>query len=144
MMNDQRHQIYNQAFRQFIDERKKCHFFEATLNGILFEYTSTPSVIKLSSKASQKLGLPKTIIIEENGATATSIVNKDSAENLGTIQKILNRHKTPKDKPILVKQAFNIDGKSTPCNVKLLQIWTHTPNENPVLASAYGYIDILH
>ena len=144
MMNDQRHPIYNQAFRQFIDERKKCHFFESTLNGILFEYTYTPPVMKFSSKASQKLGLPKTILIEENETNrADTSLDKASAENLEKIEKILNRHTTPKDKPFLIKQTFNIDGKSTPCNVKVLQIWTHSPNEKPVLVSTYGYIDTL-
>lgn len=138
MMNDQNHPIYNQAFRQLIDERKKCHFFEYSLNGILFEYTFTPSVIKLSSKASQKLGLPRTIIDEYKPNEEA----KDVAENLEKIRKIIRRKSTPKDKPILIKQTFNIDGQSTPCNVKALQIWTKGSNDVPVLSAVYGHIDI--
>ena len=145
MMNDHEHPIYNQAFRQFIDERKKCHFFESMIDGILFEYTYSPSVIKLSSKASQKLGLPKIIADEESESNGTGKVPNDAAyENLGKIRKLLARNTSPKDKPILSKQTFNIDGQSTPCSVKLLQVWTQAPNENPVPASAYGFIDIIH
>ena len=100
--------------------------------------------MKLSSKASQKLGLPKTIIFEENKTNGVdNLQDKTSNENLEKIKKILKRHTALKDKPFLVKQTFNIDGKSTPCNVKVLQIWTHPQNENPVLTSAYGYIDTL-
>jgi hypothetical protein len=139
MMNDPSHPIYNQAFRQFIDERKKCHFFEFTLNGILFEYTFTPSVMKLSSKASQKLGLPRTIIDDykpgDNAQCAT--------ENLEKIRKIIQRKSTPKDKPISIKQTFNIDGKSIPCNVKVLQIWAKGKNDAPTLTSVYGHIDVI-
>jgi hypothetical protein len=142
MMNDNNHPIYNQVFRQFIDERKKAHFFESMLDGILFEYTFTPGVIKLSSKASKILGLPRTIIDDfKPGNDEQSIA---AAENLKKIQKILHRQTTPKDKPSITKQVFNIGGQSTPCNVKVLQIWTKGQNESPVLTSVYGHIDIIH
>ena len=141
MMNDHRQPIYNQAFRQFIDERKKSHFFESMLDGILFEYTFTPAVMKLSSKASMKLGLPRTIVDED---MPTDDVKKNFAsENIGKIRKIIQSHKAPKDKPFIIKQSFNIDGKVVPCNVKVLQIWTKGTNEAPVLTSVYGSIDVI-
>ena len=141
MMNHSKHPIYNQVFRQFIDERKKSHFFESMLNGILFEYSYTPGVMKLSSKASQKLGLPRTII--DDYRPSDNEQSKAAIENLEKIKKILRRHTAPKEKPTLIKQAFNIDGKSTPCNVKVLQIWTKGQNEVPVLTSMYGHIDVI-
>ena len=143
MMNDHKYPIYNQAFRQFIDERKKSHFYESMINGILFEYTYSPSVIKLSPKASQLLGLPKTIV-DEDGNIGSLAHDATADENLLKIRKILHRKTAPKDKPVLIKQTFNIDGKSTPCTVRLLQIWNQSTKENPVLESAYGHIDILH
>jgi hypothetical protein len=143
MMNDHKYPIYNQAFRQFIDERKKSHFYESMINGILFEYTYSPSVIKLSPKASQLLGLPKTIV-DEDGNIGSLAHDATADENLLKIRKILHRKTAPKDKPVLIKQTFNIDGKSTPCTVRLLQIWNQSAKENPVLESAYGHIDISH
>ena len=140
MMNDPSHPIYNQAFRQFIDERKKSHFFESILSGILFEYTYNSSIMKLSSKASQKLGLPRTIVKDES---INRSINSTAAENLKKIQKILQRKSTPKDKPIYLKQTFNIDGKSTPCKVKVLQIWENAQKDAPELTSVYGHIDVL-
>ncbi|WP_290761236.1 HD domain-containing phosphohydrolase [Fibrobacter sp. UBA4297] len=140
MMTDQKHPIYNQAFRQFIDERKKSHFYESMLDGILFEYTTNPTVMKLSAKAAAKLGLPRTIVDDyKPGEDATS-----ATENLERIKKILRRQTTPKDKPTISKQVFNIDGKKTPCNVKVLPIWTKGSNEEPVLTSVYGHIDVTH
>ena len=111
------------------------------LNGILFEYSYTPGVMKLSSKASKKLGLPRTII--DDYKPRDDEQSKASIENLEKIKKILRRQTAPKEKPTLIKQAFNIDGKSTPCNVKVLQIWTKGQNEVPVLTSMYGHIDII-
>ncbi len=143
MMNDHKHPIYNQAFRQFIDERKKCHFFESMLDSILFEYSYTPRVMKFSSKASKVLGLPRTIIEEEGTQDLKyKVTNETSIENLEKIKTILRKHTVPKDKPILIKQAFFIGGKSTPCSVKMLQIRANQ-NETSVLVSAYGHIDVL-
>ena len=141
MMNNPKHPIYNQAFRQFINERKKSHFFESTIDGMLFEYSYTPKVMKLSSKASKMLGLPRTIIDDYKPSLDTQ--GDAVAENLEKIKKILQRKSTPKDKPFLLKQAFNIDGKSTPCNVKVLQIWAKSQNKDPELTSVYGHIDVV-
>ena len=141
MMNNPKHPIYNQAFRQFINERKKSHFFESTIDGMLFEYSYTPKVMKLSSKASKMLGLPRTIVDDYKPSLDTQ--GDAVAENLEKIKKILQRKSTPKDKPFLLKQAFNIDGKSTPCNVKVLQIWAKSQNKDPELTSVYGHIDVI-
>ena len=74
MMKDQKHPIYNQAFRQFINERKKSNFLESMLDDIFFEYTYTPSIMKFSLTASKKLGLPRTIT-EDDKAQISSIHN---------------------------------------------------------------------
>ena len=68
--------------------------------------------------------------------------DKSFMKRLEKIRKIIRRKSTPKDKPILIKQTFNIDGQSTPCNVKALQIWTKGANDVPVLSAVYGHIDI--
>ena len=96
--------------------------------------------MKLTTKAATKLGLPRTIVDDYKPGDDTH----GAAENLEKIKKILKRHSAPKDKPFLIKQTFNIDGKSTPCNVKVLQIWAKGQNEAPVLASVYGHIDVIH
>ena len=139
MMKDKAHPIYNQTFRQFIDERKKSHFFESMLDDLLFEYSFTPSVMKFSATASQKLGLPKTISENMDKLSAESNI-----DNWQKIQSFVHQHPSPTKDPIQTEMTLTIDGKSTPCKVILLQIWENAPNESPTLTSVYGHIDILH
>jgi hypothetical protein len=93
--------------------------------------------MKISTTGAQKLGLPNTITEDENPNGVPQ------NENWKKIKNILLRHTTPKDIPYSVRQTLYIDGKSTPCKIKVLQIWNNIPNEAPVLASVYGHIDVL-
>ena len=137
MMKDQKHPIYNQAFRQFISERKKSHFFESMLSDILFEYSYVSSVMKLSSAGAKKLGLPS-IIIEDDVQAKSEQPNA----NWNKIRDVLHKNTSPKEEPFSVKLTLSIDGKSTPCKLKVLQIWNKNQNEAPALSSVYGHIDV--
>ena len=139
MMKDQEHPIYNQAFRQFIIERKKSNFFESMLDDIFFEYTYIPSIMKFSITASKKLGLPRTIT--EGDKTQTSSIHNSNWEK---IKSILQNHPVPEEEPILTRTSLSIDGKDVPCQVSFLQIWKGSPNNKPTLSSVYGHIDVLH
>lgn len=139
MMKDKAHPIYNQTFRQFINERKKSHFFESMLDDLLFEYSYTPSVIRFSSMASQKLGLPRTISEKDDKLALGA-----NAENWEKIQSVVHQHPALSNDPIQTEVTLTVDGKSTPCKVMLLQIWENSPDKKTTLASVYGHIDILH
>ena len=139
MIKDQKHPIYNQAFRQFINERKKSNFFESMLNDIIFEYTYSPSIMKLSTNAAKKLNLPKTIIEDEKKGSL-NIEN----DNWQKIKEALYKQSSSKDETIHVNMDLTIDGNKVPCKVIVLQIWNKTQNEPPVLTSAYGHIEVLH
>jgi response regulator RpfG family c-di-GMP phosphodiesterase len=138
MMKDQKHPIYNQAFRQFINERKKSNFLESMLDDIFFEYTYTPSIMKFSLTASKKLGLPRTIT-EDDKAQISSIHNI----NWEKLKNLLQDHPVPEEKPIHTQINLSIDGKNVPCQVSFLQIWKGSLNNNPTLSSVYGHIDVL-
>ena len=142
MMKDRNNPIFNQAFRQFVNESKKSHFFGSMLDDILFEYTYSPSVMKLSSKGVQKLGLPGTII-EEEVQDGHGLNAECKNENWKKIKNLLLRHTAPKESPFSIRLTLNIDGKNTPCKVQILQIWNKAPNDKPVLTSVYGHIDVL-
>ena len=139
MIKDQKHPIYNQAFRQFINERKKSNFFESMLNDIIFEYTYSPSIVKFSASAAKKLNLPKTII-EDEKKDAQEIGN----DNWQKIKEALYHKSSSKEETIQINMDLTIDGKNVPCKVIILQIWNKTQNESPVLTSAYGHIEVLH
>ena len=139
MMKDKAHPIYNQTFRQFINERKKSHFFESMLDDLLFEYSYTPAVIRFSSMASQKLGLPRTISEKDDKLALGA-----NAENWEKIQSVVHQHPALSNDPIQTEVTLTVDGKSTPCKVMLLQIWENSPDKKSTLASVYGHIDILH
>ena len=138
MMKDQKHPIYNQAFRQFINERKKSNFIESMLDDILFEYTYTPAIMKFSPTASKKLGLPR--IITEDDKTQIASIHNNNWEKL---KDLLQNHPVPEEKPILTQISLSIDGKDVPCQVSYLQIWKGNLKNNPTLSSVYGHIDVL-
>lgn len=138
MMKDKNHPIYNQAFQQFINERKKSNFFESMLDGILFEYTYTPSIMKFSPTAAKKLGLPKTIT-EDDEAQISGIRN----DNWKKIKNLLQNHPVLEDGLILTRIHLSIDGKDVPCQVSYIQIWKGNIKNNPTLSSVYGHIDVL-
>lgn len=132
---DPKQNIYTQTFRQISYEHKKCKFFQNLLDGIVFEFTYNPKVLKLSPKGAKMLGMPQNIM---DPGTSKHWSNPASAENWETIQKKLN-NLVPEKNNFNFEAHMKINDQDIPCTINIQQVWNLNA-EKPVPVAAYGHI----
>lgn len=135
MTKDPEQNMYSQHFRQISYEQKKCKFFQNLLEGIVFEYTYNPRVLKFNSKGAKMLGLPQNII---DPGTSKPWASEEEAANWEVLNTKLSNSSPEKDS-FSFEAKLKINNEDVPCKIKIQQVWNMTA-EKPIPVAAYGHI----
>lgn len=133
---DTEHSMYSRAFRQFTYEHKKSHFFASLLDGVVFEYTYDPSVLKLSPKGAEVLGLPETIVEPEKRNEFWAIAKQETWSEFE--EKLHKFHSN--DESFCFNCHLFVKGQEVPAKIWVQQIWNKQQSKEPILIAAYGRI----
>lgn len=132
---DPKQNIYTQTFKQMSYEQKKCKFFQNLLDGIVFEYTYNPKVLKLSPKGAKMLGLPQNMM---DPSSSKKWSTPSSEENWEALREKLDSKLTGKDCHHF-EAHLKINNQDVPCKISIQQIW-NLATETPTPVAAYGHI----
>lgn len=124
----------NRAIRLLEHERMRSKILSDLSREIMFEYTASPEIIKLSDWSADYLGLPTTITEPRKGEFGNRIFTPADFENL--LNKL--RHTTPADPSLSEKYMLDIKGVKTWCKVLALAMWSNT--DPPEYEGAIGKI----
>lgn len=124
----------NRTVRLLEHERMKTKALSDLSREIIFEYSESPEIIKLSEWGADLLGLPTTIIEPRTNKFGKNIFSSADFE------KLLQSLKTtsPDNPGISEKYKLNINGAKTWCKVIAKAIWSDT--EPPEYEGAIGKI----
>lgn len=139
LSKDPEHPIYTQAFRRYTYEQEKCKFFASLLDGISFEYTFIPSVLKLCPKGAELLNLPQTIAEPEKRDEFWGIASRDSWDIL--LKAVQSA--SPINNSLSFESKIIIQGKQKNCKILAERIWKRNPNGDAAIYAIYGHITIL-
>ncbi len=127
------------VYQQYLNEHKKSQFFASLQNGIIFEYTYEPSLLKLESKRAKALNFPKTMVSPEKNPEFWNIFGRD---NWDEFAKLLHDPQLNNDS-FIFKSEMRVKGERKPCKIKVQQSWNRYNPENPQLISVYGCVEFL-
>lgn len=102
-------------------ERARSNFFETELSDITFTYHNNPSVLTLSDKGAELLGLDKIITEPKNIPAVITLINETS-ENISAC--ICSS--TPDDPQFTVSGYIKINGTMIPCEYICRTVWLNT------------------
>lgn len=138
MAKESKNSMYTQAFRQFTTEHKKCLFYESILDGITFEYTFTPSILKFNDNGAKRLNTQKAILYPEDNSEFINLIGADTWEKVkGALNKADDNSGTLK-----FNCELTIDGKKQPCTLHLQLQWNNFTSKPHTPGCAFGLISI--
>lgn len=115
-----------------LHERMKNHFFSATTDEILFEFTNTPAMVTFSAHGAQKLGIPEYIMNPLENGELLSVMRKEDIQALsGLLQST-----TPESPMVQYDCAVNYKGNVQKTHIICQSVWSS--DEQPVFAGAVG------
>ena len=124
----------NRALRLLEHERMRSKILSDLSREIMFEYTASPEIIKLSDWSADYLGLPTTISEPSKSEFGNRIFQPSDFENL--LNKL--RHTTPEAPSLTEKYNLEIKGEKIWCKVIALAMWSNT--DPPEYEGAIGKI----
>ncbi len=127
----------NIVYEQYLTERKKSQFFASLQNGITFEYTYEPSLLKVNRNNAKSLSVPKTVVEPENNSSFWNIFGRD---NWDEFAKLLHDSQLNNDS-FTFNSEMRLKGEKRPCKIKVQQCWNRHDPENPELISVYGSVE---
>ena len=127
----------NIVYEQYLTERKKSQFFASLQNGITFEYTYEPSLLKVNRNNAKSLSVPKTVVEPENNSSFWNIFGRD---NWDEFAKFLHDSQLNNDS-FTFNSEMRLKGEKRPCKIKVQQCWNRHDPENPELISVYGSVE---
>lgn len=139
MTSESQQNMYTRHFKQISYEQKKCKFFQNQLDGIAFEYTYNPRVLKFSPKGAKMLGLPQNII---DPGISRPWSSEDEVTNWNVLSAKLNNAAPEKDS-FNFEAHLKINNEDVPCKIKIQQVW-NMATEKPVPIAAYGHISLIN
>lgn len=118
-------------------ERTINHFFSSVSELILFEYTSTPSLLTLSPLGVRRLGLEETIVDPYHSKQVQGLADLDQLAELAQ----LLQNTTPEMPEVEFDCAIRLDGKEQPIHITSRAMWSS--EEPPQYTGAIGKVTIL-
>ena len=126
--------VSNRTIRLLELERTKNKILAGLTREIIFEYTSSPEMIKLSEWSADYLGMPLTITNPRKNKFGRKVFNQKDFEQLLNLLKNTN----PENPEITEKYMLNIKGTNKWCKVVATSMWSDT--EPPEYEGAIGKI----
>lgn len=124
----------NRTVRLLEYERTRSKILASLSNEIIFDYTATPEIIKLSDWSADYLGLPIINADPKNNDFGKKVFEPDDFAHLTNKLKLAT-HDTPS---ISEKYLLDLKGKKTWCKVIAMTIWANT--DPPEYEGAIGKI----
>ncbi len=125
----------DRTMRMLEQERTIHHFFSAVSQQILFEYTSTPSMLTLSPYGAHCLGLEETTIDPYHNKHVQDIANLDQLAELAQ----LLQGTTPEDPLVEYNCSLCINGRIQPVHITSRAMWS--VEDPPQYTGAIGKVE---